>query len=976
MLALMMCLSAVANDPAFTARLHLDWKTQDAPHTTEWFTDSTGNANEVKMVQKVLAELTGIEESWKIRLTNLQSANVPGNDPRWRELYYDVCNERRKQRLQFVQQTYPVIVYTKHDIFGGSHYSYTENVSDAQYQDRVPQTGGALHSLEITPDGEIIDKLLIKAPENGILRDPDVSFDGKKILFSMRNSMAQDDYKLYDYCVETGAVRQLTFGLGFADIEPCYLPDGNILFASTRCMQIVDCWWTEVVNLYICDSDGRFMRRVGFDQVHTNYPKVLPDGRVTYTRWDYNDRGQIFPHGLFMMNHDGTGQTEYYGNNSWFPTSILHARGIPHSNKVIAIASGHHTLQKGKLVLINRSKGRQENQGAQLIAPVRETLVEKIDAWGQEGDQFQYPLALDEKNFIVTYQVPTLSGHFGLFYMDIDNSKRELLAWDPSSAASHCGQPVPLQAREVPILRASTVDHTKNTGVYYVQDVYFGPGLEGVERGTIKELRVVGLHFRAAGIDRNGNSGEAGAALVSTPISIDNGTWDVKQVLGTVPVHEDGSAFFEVPARLPIYFQLLNDRGETVQTMRSWSTLQPGEQQNCYGCHEDKGSSALSDGGVRRTQALRRAPRKPVPVEGVDPNSGFSFIQSIQPIFDKNCTTCHTGEAAGEEDVAPFSLLDKPVVLAGRSFSESYLNLTQRGKKNDFVYWLDVQSGPPMLPPNYAGAVKSKLISMFDEGNRSEAHQDVVLTDQECRLLALWIDLLVPFSGCYTERHHWTREQQMEYAYYQMKRDTMAEIEQKNVQLLIMWQRGEIELPTLDNFEEFTCGGVERKLEFMGTWHLDLEAQPADVSEVDLTWARWISARTGSDTPMRGRTPVFPHLKQDGVLRIGGRSFESGLFTHATSSYQFRLGGNWKTFKSGYGIQDGMIEHGASVVFVVLGDGKELFRSPVIKDNQLRRLEVDVSGIQILELIVEDGGDSIYADWGHWIEPTLERKGF
>jgi hypothetical protein len=154
----------------------------------------------------------------------------------------------------------------------------------------------------------------------------------------------------------------------------------------------------------------------------------------------------------------------------------------------------------------------------------------------------------------------------------------------------------------------------------------------------------------------------------------------------------------------------------------------------------------------------------------------------------------------------------------------------------------------------------------------------------------------------------------------------------------------------------------------------DLRHQPADVREVDLTWAKWDSARTDRDTPMRGRTPVFEWLNQDGVLRVGGRRFESGLFTHAESLYQFDLGGNWQTFRSGYGIQDGMVAHGASVAFVVRGDGKELFRSPVIRDNRLRRLEVDVTGVNILELIVEDGGDGVHADWGVWIEPTLERR--
>jgi hypothetical protein len=814
----------VTSSEAFTLRLQQDWMQQDAPGRTDWFTDSAGNAVEAGMIQKVIAEIERKTDDWNARLGNLQSAGIPGNDPRWRQLYLDVCTERRTQRLKIVSQVYPTIVYAKHDILGGSHYSYTEMPTDAQYKDRIMLPGGSLHSLHIDPDGTMTDKVLFTAPPNGTLRDPDVSYDGTKIVFSMRKDMEQDDYHLYDYCVSTGTVRQLTFGLGFADVEPCYLPDGNILFASTRCMQIVDCWWTEVVNFYLCDSDGRFMRRIGFDQVHTNYPRVLPDGRVIYTRWDYNDRGQIFPHGLFVMNHDGTGQTEYYGNNSWFPTSILHARGIPGSSKVIAIASGHHTLQKGKLVLIDRSKGTQENQGAQLIAPIRETHIEKVDAWGQEGDQFQYPLAIDEENFIVAYTSSLNKHHFGLYYMDINNTKRELLAYDPSTPATHSGQPVPLQARDVPMLRASSVDYTKNTGIYYVQDVYFGPGVEGVERGTIKELQVVALQFRAAGIDSNDNGGTAGGALVSTPIAINNGTWDVKQVLGTVPVEADGSALFEVPARMPIYFQLLNERGEVVQTMRSWSTLQPGEQQNCYGCHEDKVATMNNPrliGGSLRTQALRRAPKKPIPIEGVDPNSGFSFTQSIQPIFDKHCTSCHTGETTEH----PFSLLDKPVVLASRSFSESYINLTRKGRRNDLVFWADVQSAPPMLPPYYAGSVKSKLVSMFDEGNRSEAHKDIVLTDNERQRLALWIDLLIPFSGSYTERHHWTPAQQAEYAYYQMKRDTMEAIERNNIQQFLAWQKGEIELPSRDTLQHFNNGGVERKQEFIETWIRDHRAQ-------------------------------------------------------------------------------------------------------------------------------------------------------
>ena len=296
--------------------------------------------------------------------------------------------------------------------------------------------------------------------------------------------------------VAGGAVRQLTFGLGFADYEGEYAPDGQIIFNSTRCVQTVDCWWTEVSNLYTCDGEGRYLRRLGFDQVHSNYPTVTPDGRVLYTRWEYNDRGQIFPQGLFQMNPDGTGQTACYGNNTWFPTTILHARAIPGTQKVVAVFSGHHTIQKGWLGILDPSRGRQENQGAQLIAPLRKTEAVRVDAYGQSGDQFQYPYPLSETEFIVTFRPAGAKGPFAIYWMDQDG-RRELLAWD---SAISCNQPVPLAPRPVPPPRPSTVDYRQEYGTYYLQDIYTGPGLAGVPRGTIKRLRVIALSFRAAGI--------------------------------------------------------------------------------------------------------------------------------------------------------------------------------------------------------------------------------------------------------------------------------------------------------------------------------------------------------------------------------------------------------------------------------------------------------------------------------------------
>ena len=145
---------------------------------------------------------------------------------------------------------------------------------------------------------------------------------------------------------------------------------------------------------------------------------------------------------------------------------------------------------------------------------------------------------------------------------------------------------------------------------------------------------------------------------------------------------------------------------------------------------------------------------------------------------------------------------------------------------------------------------------------------------------------------------------------------------------------------------------------------IDLLTQPADVKTVDLTWGKFANARTGWGAPQRGSVP------EDGYLTVGGTFFMSGLYGHAVSLYKFNLGGQWKTFKSGYGIQD---DHGGSVIFVVRGDGKELFRSERITDHRLRRLEVNVGDVKDIELIIEDGGDGVSNDWGVWIEPTAER---
>ena len=152
----------------------------------------------------------------------------------------------------------------------------------------------------------------------GSIRDPRVHYDARKVLFSYRKGDSRQ-YNLYEMDLSTRRRRRIT-DWAFDDIEPTYLPDGDIVFCSSRCNRWVQCWHTQVAILYRCDGDGGNVRPISSNVEHDNTPAVLPDGRILYTRWEYVDRSQVDFHHLWTINPDGTGQMAFFGN--------MHARTL------------------------------------------------------------------------------------------------------------------------------------------------------------------------------------------------------------------------------------------------------------------------------------------------------------------------------------------------------------------------------------------------------------------------------------------------------------------------------------------------------------------------------------------------------------------------------------------------------------------------------------------------------------------------
>lgn len=789
------------------------------PVETEWLLQNVGD----DFVS--FAQMAGQQQTWEklaknavseisdvvVRKQLSEEKNSESAD--FIDIYLNARVQTKKEFLAILEAEGKEYVFVKRFRFTPSFFAYTEGLSDAR--DEHSFTPGAALCIAKVENGEVEITTLLEDAD-GVIRDPDVSYDGKRILFAWKKSYNKDDYHLYELDTEDNSIKQLTFGEFHADFEGKYLPNGDIIFNSSRCEQTVDCWKTEVSNLYLIKNDGRFLRRIGFDQVQTTYPTVMDNGKVIYTRWDYNDRGQTFPQPLFTMNPDGTAQTEYYGNNSWYPTTITHARQIPGTNKVMATFCGHHTWQQGKVGIVDPAKGRQENSGIQLIAPKREEEPVRIDRYGQEGIQFQYPYPFNEEYFLASCD-PINQGTgnpFFLYFMNA-NGRREVVAYDDKF---DCKQAVPLAAREKAFVKPTHVDYTKDKGYYYVQNVYHGEGAKGINKGTIKKLRVVSIEFRAAPIRGNHGSNDEGGVRVgnlsSTPIALGQGAWDVKKVLGEVAVEADGSAMFEVPARTPVYFQLIDTAGYVAQTMRSWSTLQPGETYSCIGCHEDKNESVPM---ANKSLAMAKGVQPLHPFYGM--NEGFSFRKYIQPILDENCVSCHNNRHSKmlnegtnsiaeivNEDVknntdenSAFSLLDKPVNAhaAGREWNDAYLNLLQasyntkqRGRdrtfqgsfKSELVNWPGMQSVPTLLPPYFRGSATSQLMKMLEKG-----HGKTKLSQKELNIIACWIDLQVPYCGDYKEANIWTAEEMEYYDYYLDKRIKNANEEAENIQELIKY---------------------------------------------------------------------------------------------------------------------------------------------------------------------------------------------
>lgn len=668
--------------------------------------------------------------------------------------YFDACQAVRRLSLRNPLLDFDQILFVKRATTLFPH------VSD-QYYGWWSRPGGGLYLLEGFRGEDPTIRCLTKDWPDGNFLNPDIHYDGRRILFAWcrhypelaavpdktdKDQLPEDAfYNLFEMDLDSGTVRQLTHGR-YDDFDGRYLPDGRIVFVSTRkgtALQanqasaqatlsatlpdsFVRCGGgnhrpVAVFTLHRMDADGGNLTAISAFENFEWLPAVANDGRILYARWDYIDRfnGDFFS--LWSTNPDGTNGQLVYGNYTVRPQAVFEARPIPDSSQLIFTATAHHSITGGSLVLLDRTRGDEFERPLTRLTP--EVCFPETEGWPEH--YYAHPWPLSEQYFLTAWSDRRLPPHT---LMPPD---------DPRNPANACGiylydafgnltllhrdprinsvTPVPVAARVKPPALPDLVQwQGPQQGAFLLQDVY--QGLHGVPRGTIASLRIVGVPPK---VQPQMNQPMLGVSAE------DPG----KFVLGTVPVADDGSAYFQVPSGIPYFFQALNQEGLAVQTMRSLSYVQPGQTLACVGCHDHR-DTAPPVGSIPLA-AMGESSRISLGPEGSWP---LRFDRLIQPILDRRCVECHRPDG-----------LDPAAAALDLTAAKSYTSLLEfdDGDLRKLVFERD---------RSFVGQTPSLQSRLFQRLNDPDGHHGITLSPEELRSFATWVDTYAQIAGSYSEQ--------------------------------------------------------------------------------------------------------------------------------------------------------------------------------------------------------------------------------
>ena len=628
---------------------------------------------------------------------------------------------------------------------------------------------GRLLILEgLNPDSPV--KSLVPEEKAGFLWRPDLSFDAKTIVFCLMPS-GERSFHLYEVNTDGTGFKQLTFG-DYDDLDPIYLPDGKLLFTTTRANTYVRCGPTHHSPVLArCDADGKNIYIISRNNEPDYLPAMLPDGRVIYTRWEYTDKEQKRLQSLWTMNPDGTGVYAFWGNQSVWPDILAEPRPIPGSKRIMFTGVGHHMWFQGSIGIIDPAKGMNYPNGlSKVTSEIRWPEVgngpnEKAETETYRPGRYRAyktPYPISKLDFLVSIMHPK-TRKFSLYLMDLYGN-RELIY----SGQHNVWHAMPLKARPRPPAIPDRVQWPPigpnqaplTEGVLYSANVFEGAPL--LPKDKVKYLRVLQIDSKTYTPWRKTYQ-HSGPSISVTQAD------GVKRILGTTPVEADGSVCFKAPPGRPLHFQLLDKEYHCIQTMRSFTGVMPGEVRGCIGCHEGRSSTpantAPRDGGL----AMRRGARALTPPPwGAEVSIGYERF--VQPVLDKYCGKCHQGKGKGRKKLdltlRDSSLRDPVFPKLPPQFKEPYVTLVGGGNswyrpvssKLINRHGLPVSIAGVLIVEGYSERTPAALATLKPMTHMSSAslligramdekHIKAKMDPKSLRRLIGWVDANGPYLG-------------------------------------------------------------------------------------------------------------------------------------------------------------------------------------------------------------------------------------
>lgn len=696
------------------------------------------------------------------------------------------------------------ILFVKRKPYSSDHY-YTD-INNGTSPDRfVPENGIYIFNLRTHAERAVVKAADLPGGA-GLIGKISLSFDARKVLFDFRQD-ANSGFRIWEVNTDGTGLRQVSFpppdeaekvarwhaGWHTDDIHPCYLPDGGIIFSSTRSEHTVLCGGSSHLvapGLHRMNADGSQVQQLANSPVSEFCPVVMDDGRVMYHRWEYIDKGARVAKTVWSMNPDGSGTRELFGLAEDTTTVYMYPQPIPGGLARFVCVGTCHFPQGGcvgAILTVDYGKGvrvrgpdpdqaefdpRDARQAVANVTP--EVFVQRRtepgwhfrtregryvhDREGRSGHLFTHPYPVSDREFLVSYKVNP-SDHFqqvanayALYLIDTAGRRQRIHA-DP---ALSCWHPLPLVARPVPPVLSSLRDPqhlASNEAVCTVANIY--QGMEGVPPGQVKWIRI------NEALPRYWSTGRRWTPSLSSS-SWKAALWPRVQ-WGVVPVEADGSAHFVVPANRAVFLQALDENFREVQRERTYVNYVPGEVRACTGCHGQAHHTALVSTAAT-PRALRRAPSRPQPqpcdlvVNDGDGQAGqvIHYPTDIQPIWDAKCVSCH-----GPQHPAGGLRLTGEIT---DYYSTSYEELARRQLGGpiipEFTSFLQGDRGNyngAYLPPKSLGCATSALIALLTDPthpkNAKEDHAQM-LTPMELMRVSRWVDSNYQFYGCYFGRHH------------------------------------------------------------------------------------------------------------------------------------------------------------------------------------------------------------------------------